>query len=687
MVKPRGVLFVVMLALILMAGCDNNSKVEPPPATPMGVIITVADLHPELASVPGATVTCLAGCEKQQVSTTDSLGKATIIGVEPFLVRVEKEGYFQAEKQVSEGGTITLEREPVAVTISVVDSDNISLPEATVACITGCQNQQVGTTDTLGQTTLTGVEPLNVRVEKDRYISVEQQVFNGDTITLEREPVAVTISVVDSDNISLPEAAVTCITGCQNQQVSTTDSLGQATITGVEPFLVRVEKEGYFPAEKQVFEGGTITLEREPVAVTISVVDSDNISLPEAAVTCITGCQNQQVSTTDSLGQATLTGVEPLNVRVEKDRYISIEQTVSNGDTITLEREPVAVTISVVDLHPELASVPGATATCLVGCDGQQIKTTNSEGRVTLTGKETLTVRAEKPGYDLAEKQVSDGDTIVLQKTLADITFTVELPYPDYPEGHSHDIRVGISEATITCLVGCEGQQTKAANEKGEVTFIGQTPLTVQAEKTGYISVEKQIYDGDRVNMGHEWPPELEAAILQLDLGSVILNSELFLVWEDEEYIEASIRESGDPYIGGQFVCPVIFIKRLENKDFMLWILVHEAMHAWQGLKSMNPPCNIHGGYPQSKEGRAWAEARDKDIKEHGPYIGLDNKDWTSNLWENQAGFYSLWYLGPETRELGSRWNQSEELERLYRLAPNRSKYMEDRFGPPPPRR
>ena len=320
MVKPRGLLFVVMLALILMAGCDNNSKVEPPPATPEGVIITVADLHPELASVPGATVTCLAGCEKQQVSTTDSLGKATIIGVEPFLVRVEKDRYISVEQTVSNGDTITLEREPVAVTISVIDSDNISLPEATVTCITGCQNQHVGTTDALGQATLTGVEPLNVRVEKDRYISIEQTVSNGDTITLEREPVAVTISVVDSDNISLPEAAVTCITGCQNQQVSTTDSLGQATITGVEPFLVRVEKEGYFPAEKQVFEGGTITLEREPVAVTISVVDlhPELASVPGATVTCLVGCDGQQVKTTDSEGRVTSTGKETLGGVVKR---------------------------------------------------------------------------------------------------------------------------------------------------------------------------------------------------------------------------------------------------------------------------------------------------------------------------------------------------------------------------------
>ena len=124
-----------------------------------------------------------------------------------------------------------LEPTPVPITVTVVDSDSISIPGATVTCLAGCQNQQVGTTDTLGQTTLTGVEPLNVRVEMDGYISIEQQVFNGDTLVVERVPVPVTITVVDSDSISIPGATVTCLAGCQNQQVGTTDTLGQTTLT------------------------------------------------------------------------------------------------------------------------------------------------------------------------------------------------------------------------------------------------------------------------------------------------------------------------------------------------------------------------------------------------------------------------------------------------------------------------
>ena len=87
MVKPRGVLSIVMLVIIFMAGCDNNIKVEPPPATPVGVIITVADLHPELTSVPGATATCLVGCDGQQVKTTDSEGRVTLTGNETLTVR------------------------------------------------------------------------------------------------------------------------------------------------------------------------------------------------------------------------------------------------------------------------------------------------------------------------------------------------------------------------------------------------------------------------------------------------------------------------------------------------------------------------------------------------------------------------------------------------------------------------
>ena len=97
-----------------------------------------------------------------------------------------------------------------------------------------------------------------------------------------------------------------------------------------------------------------------------------------------------------------------------------------------------------------------------------------------------------------------------------EVSITVELPYPE----NDHNIRVGISEVTVTCVGGCEGQQTEVTNHQGEVTFTGRPPLTIRAEKSGHIPVEQRVYGG-RVNMGHEWPPELRVAIRQLDLASV----------------------------------------------------------------------------------------------------------------------------------------------------------------------
>ena len=257
-----------------------------------------------------------------------------------------------------------------------------------------------------------------------------------------------------------------------------------------------------------------------------------------------------------------------------------------------------------------------------------------------------------------------------------EVSITVELPYPE----NDHNIRVGISEVTVTCVGGCEGQQTEVTNHQGEVTFTGRPPLTIRAEKSGHIPVEQRVYGG-RVNMGHEWPPELRVAIRQLDLASAIAAGELFLIWGDEEYIDV------DGW--AQYACPVIIVKQIQDRNFMLAILAHEAMHAWQGRNSDNPPCDLHYGYVPSDEGKAWAEAWDKDIRDHGPYPGVDDSDWGSTLLENQAGIYGHWYWGPETELLvePAAWaNKKEALEKLYRLAPNRCRYLEDRFGPPPPR-
>ena len=221
-----------------------------------------------------------------------------------------------------------------------------------------------------------------------------------------------------------------------------------------------------------------------------------------------------------------------------------------------------------------------------------------------------------------------------------EITISVELPYPE----DDYNIRVGISEVTVTCVGGCESQQTEVTNHQGEVTFTGRPPLTIRAEKSGHIPVEQRVYGGGRVNMGHEWPPELRVAIRQLDLASAIAAGELFLIWGDEEHIEATMRRTGNDDIAGDFRCSVVIIRQLPRRDVMVRVLAHELMHAWQGRKSNNPPCDIHHGYAPSTEGKAWAEARDKDLREKGPYPGFDGETWSSSIWENQAEVYARWY-------------------------------------------
>ena len=266
--------------------------------------------------------------------------------------------------------------------------------------------------------------------------------------------------------------------------------------------------------------------------------------------------------------------------------------------------------------------------------------------------------------------------TPVTPTPVVEVTITVELPYPE--DANGIHIRVGISEATVTCVGGCEGQQTEVTNHQGEVTFTGRPPLTIRADKAGHIPVEQRVYGG-RVNMGHEWPSELRVAIRQLNLASAIATGELFLIWEDEQYFEARVRATGNNHVGAEFHCPTIITRKYRNRDSRLRILAHEAMHAWQGRNSDNPPCDLHYGYVPSSEGRAWTEAWEKDIRDHGPYPGVDDSDWANTLLENQAEIYSVWYWGTVVVVGGAP-------EKLYRLAPNRVRYLEDRFGPPPPR-
>ena len=56
--------------------------------------------------------------------------------------------------------------------------------------------------------------------------------------------------------------------------------------------------------------------------------------------------------------------------------------------------------------------------------------------------------------------------------SLVAVTITVELPYPE-----DTNIRIGISEARVTCVAGCDEQTEEVTDQQGEVTVVGRPPL------------------------------------------------------------------------------------------------------------------------------------------------------------------------------------------------------------------
>ena len=348
------------------------------------------------------------------------------------------------------------------------------------------------------------------------------------------------------------------------------------------------------------------------------------------------------------------------------------------------------ITFKVVEfLFPDGSSGPsleGVRVTALKG-SAEGKKETATDGSVTLRGDLPLTIQLEKEGYITTRVTVlEEGEAIVFPGLQRHITFRVVEPlfpneggpfdWPDYRNGP------GIEGVRVTVLKG-SAERKKETDADGSVSFFGTPPLTIRIEKPGYITTESIVGRGSEVVFPNEWPKEVEEAIRQLGLEERIASGWLTLRWGDEEFLQARY---GDD-VGGLCPCPNIIVRKYEDRDFMVWILVHELMHVWQNLNSNKPPCgNLHVDWSLSEEGQAWIAAMEKDLQEIGPMPDFDDREWTKPLVENHAGFYSYWYMGPETDVLNEKWDRPAELKKLYRFAPNRCKYMEDRFGPPPPR-
>ena len=343
----------------------------------------------------------------------------------------------------------------------------------------------------------------------------------------------------------------------------------------------------------------------------------------------------------------------------------------SNRDPITFR---VISTIlpddagGVLGTKPHNPGIGGVKVTPLNGFD-EGVKETADDGKITFIGEFPLTVRLEKEGYVTTEAVVTrHREEIVLTwgGGQTNISFRVVEPllpengvfHPNWPQGFTKN-GPGIGGVTVTPIDGSD-EGIKRTDANGKVVFFGTPPLTVRLEKPGYVTIETMVVK-EEIIFPNEWPSELDPVIKQLELGDLVDSGQLILSWA-VEVTKAAFYD-----------CGLIHISKFgeRERDGAMWTLVHETMHARQALESGARCGGLVEDWPPSKEGQAWIAALSRDLEEHGENPHLDNR----NPLENLASFYADWHMG-----------SAEKLQGMRKLSPNRWQYMEDRFGPPPPR-
>jgi len=290
-------------------------------------------------------------------------------------------------------------------------------------------------------------------------------------------------------------------------------------------------------------------------------------------------------------------------------------------------------------------------------------------------------IRLEKDGYETVEVTVSrQTATTLLSPTPVEVIITVELPYPE-----DANFNRGVSGVIVSCPKGCDNHQRGGTTDHlGRVVLTGTPPLTIRTEKSGYVSVERQVTTDSTVAIGHEWPLEVREVIRRLELTDAITGGELLLVWADTRYFTGGSR-------GGLFKCyttsQAVLVREWRGRDFMINTLIHELVHAWQGRNSGRPPCYTEGWY-LSVTGRAWVAATELDMDPEtgpGPIPDFDEKIYGGQRplseipHENHAALLADWYMG-------ARWGRnpgSMTKDDWYQLAPHRSHELEHGFGPP----
>ncbi len=246
--------------------------------------------------------------------------------------------------------------------------------------------------------------------------------------------------------------------------------------------------------------------------------------------------------------------------------------------------------------------------------------------------------------------------------TLSDITITVTLP-------HFNDsvyVFPGLSGVSVTCLQGCEGQPIETTNDEGLVSFRGTNPITVRLEKPGHVRHEQQMSDGERVFLGHEWPPESAKSFRMLRIPEGII-----LSWgvADRE-VGGNFSSCVNSSTSRRDCIPLVTVAK-HGREKRLRTMEHELFHAHQSAYPAPYQSSLQH-WIESEEGQAWKEAMEAD-RAAGRVVGLDENPHNNRITENAAEFWTWW-----------RRAENIDSRNLCDIATSRCALMEQWFGPRP---